>query len=258
MNKILTYFVIVMLSGLTAFSQMPPESKPDVELTKAEAVLRIQDFQQRIQSLKSQLDELQNNLSTKKSQLDKLNKDIADCNKELMNLLGVADSDIAAFRQKLGMIEGKVRELQRLPDSQLATKEKQAEVANLEAQLNELRGNKIALLPEFYNKIIALAKDIRGLYREVRKETYTVGTWAENKDCLWNIASKTEIYSDPMLWPKIWQANKDIIRNPDIIHPGQELVLPEKAPKSSDELKAERRYWRMKKEQQIETGAVTE
>lgn len=247
-----------MLSGLTAFAQMPPESKPDAELTKKEAEFRIQDFMQRVETLKAQLAEVQKNLNAKKSDLERVKKELNDCDKDLKTLLGVTDADIAAFRQKLGVIEGKVRELQRLPNSLLATKEKQAEVADLERQLNELRGNKISLLPEFYNKIIALAKDIRGLYREVRKETYTVGTWAENRDCLWNIANKTEIYADPMLWPKIWQANKDIIRNPDIIFPGQELTLPEKGPKTSDEIKAERKYWRMKKEQMAETGATTE
>lgn len=247
-----------MLSGLTAFAQMPPESKPDAELTKKEAEFRIQDFMQRVESLKSQLAEVQKNLNSKKSDLERVKKELEDCDKELKTLLGVTEADFSAFRQKLGVIEGKVRELQRLPANQLATKEKQAEVADLERQLNELRANKISLLPEFYNKIIALASDIRGLYREVRKETYTVGTWAENRDCLWNIASKTEIYSDPMLWPKIWQANKDIIRNPDIIFPGQELTLPDKGPKTSDEIKAERKYWRMKKEQMTETGAATE
>lgn len=259
MKQILTYFVILMLSGLTAFAQMPPESKPDVELTEEEATFRIQDFQSRVESLQSQLGELQGELQSNKAELERIKKELADCNEEIKTLLGVTDADIAAFRQRLGVIEGKVRELQRLPDSQLATEEKQAEVANLENELNELRGNKLALLPEFYNKIIDLARDIRALYREVRVETYTVGTWAENRDCLWNISGKMEIYGDPMLWPKIWQANTDIIRNPDIIFPGQVLTLPKKGPKTSEELKAERKYWRMKKEQQAqaETGAGT-
>ncbi|MBX3042967.1 MAG: LysM peptidoglycan-binding domain-containing protein [Candidatus Kapabacteria bacterium] len=132
--------------------------------------------------------------------------------------------------------------------------ERQADVVALENELNELRASKISLIPEFYNKIIALAKDIRGLYREKKITTYTVGTWAENRDCLWNIAGKIDIYSDPFMWPKIWQGNTDQIRNPDIIFPGQVLQIPAKGPKSSDELKAERKYWRMKKEAQAENA----
>jgi nucleoid-associated protein YgaU len=178
---------------------------------------------------------------------------LKDCQEETLRLLGATDADIAAFRQRLGVIEGKVREMQRLSEDKLLAR--QDDVKALENELNELRGNKISLIPEFYNKIIALAKDIRGLYREKKITTYTVGTWAENRDCLWNIAGKIDIYSDPFMWPKIWQGNTDQIRNPDIIHPGQVLQIPAKGPKTSDELKAERKYWRMKKEAQAEAAA---
>ncbi len=41
-------------------------------------------------------------------------------------------------------------------------------------------------------------------------------------DNLWNIAK--DHYGDPMVWPKISDANK--LRNPDIINIGQELMLP--------------------------------
>jgi nucleoid-associated protein YgaU len=117
--------------------------------------------------------------------------------------------------------------MQRLSDDVLA--DRQDDVMALEAKLNELRGHKLSLIPEFYNEILKLAKDINpGLIREKKIKNYTVGTWAENRDCLWNIAGKIEIYGDPFQWPKIWQANTGIIRNPDIIHPGQVLVLPGK------------------------------
>ena len=43
---------------------------------------------------------------------------------------------------------------------------------------------------------------------------YTVGTWRKDRDCLWNIAKKPEIYNDPFAWPKIWHANRDLIHNP--------------------------------------------
>jgi hypothetical protein len=54
---------------------------------------------------------------------------------------------------------------------------------------------------------------------------YTVGTWRENRDCLWNIAKKPEIYNDAFAWPKIWRANMDQIKNPDVIHPGMQLSI---------------------------------
>jgi len=44
-------------------------------------------------------------------------------------------------------------------------------------------------------------------------------------DCLWNIAKK--YYNNPFLWTKIYQQNKDKIKNPDLIYPGQVFIIPD-------------------------------
>lgn len=33
-------------------------------------------------------------------------------------------------------------------------------------------------------------------------------------------------YGDPMKYRKIFEANSDLLDNPDLIHPGQELIIP--------------------------------
>ncbi len=247
MKKIALLIVLALFAGIDTFAQqqMPPSSKPDIELTKKEAEFRIQDFQSKVNALEAQLQEMTSKYNESKASLTKSMAQFKDCREEIKRLLAITDADIDAFRQKLGVIEGKVRQMKMLSDDQLA--EKQDEVKALEESLNQLRGNKVSLIPEFYNKIIATAKDIKGLYRTKKMTTYTVGTWAEDRDCLWNIAGKIEILGDPFLWPKIWQTNKSLVKNPDIIYPGQVLTLPEKGAKTSDELKAERKYWRQKK-----------
>jgi nucleoid-associated protein YgaU len=256
MKNFLIILALLMIASVAIEAQVvpPPANKPDADLTKDEATLRINQYLSTVQALEARLSEITRKVDDLKAKLDDVNQQLRDCEDETKRLLGATDADIAAFKQRLGVIENKVREMQRLSDSQLA--DRQDEVRKLEADLNELRKNKISLIPEFYNKIIALAKDIKGLYREKKITTYTVGTWAENRDCLWNIACKIEIYGDPFMWPKIWQANTDQIRNPDIIHPGQVLQIPVKGPKSSEEIRAERTYWRMKKEAQAENEAV--
>ena len=40
-------------------------------------------------------------------------------------------------------------------------------------------------------------------------------------ECLWIIASYKEIYNDPFMWPLIYKANKEKIKDPDLIFPGQ-------------------------------------
>jgi nucleoid-associated protein YgaU len=51
-------------------------------------------------------------------------------------------------------------------------------------------------------------------------ETYTV----QKGDSLSKIAKR--IYGDANQWRKIFEANTDIIKDPDLIHPGQTLKIP--------------------------------
>uniref|UniRef100_A0A7C6EIF3 LysM peptidoglycan-binding domain-containing protein n=1 Tax=candidate division WOR-3 bacterium TaxID=2052148 RepID=A0A7C6EIF3_UNCW3 len=45
-------------------------------------------------------------------------------------------------------------------------------------------------------------------------------------DCLWMIASYLSIYSDAKKWPEIYEANKDKIKDPDLIYPKQVITIP--------------------------------
>jgi hypothetical protein len=62
----------------------------------------------------------------------------------------------------------------------------------------------------------------------------------EKGECLWWIAEYEDIYNDPFMWPLIYDANKDKIKNPDLIYPGQEFSIP-RAGYSIDEVKDARR-----------------
>jgi len=252
--KLFGLFVLALIVfGFNAFSQ-----KPDEELTKKEALQRIKEFQNIVNDLQSKLQALDQEVEQLRQDLNQTNQKLNDCLDGYLGLLGInpetnkpfTKEDVENYKQKLGQIEGKIREMQRLSNDELADRRK--EVEELENSLNKLRMIKLAVLPEFYNKIISLASEIKGLYRERKVKTYTVGTWAENRDCLWNIAGKVEIFGDPFMWPRIWQANTNLIKNPDIIYPGQQLVIPPPGPKTTDEIKAERKYWRMKKQSQEE------
>jgi hypothetical protein len=228
----------------------PP--RPDSLLTEEEANFRLSIWRGRVDSLNRYSTDLSGRVTAAQNRLNQETASLKGCNDELLSLLGATEADLANFRQRLGVIEGRIRDMKRLSDDQLA--ERRADIVTLENDLNALRKERVSLIPEFYNRIIAAATDIRGLYRDKKSNKYVVGTWAENKDCLWNISGKEEIYSDPFQWPKIWQANTDIVRNPDIIHPGQELTIPAAGPKTDEEMKAERRYFRTKRVSNTERG----
>ncbi len=72
---------------------------------------------------------------------------------------------------------------------------------------------------------------------------YTVQYHEKDTDCLWRISHK--VYRNAALWPKIYMANRDQIKDPDLIFPGQKLVIPEVTDK--DRLAAEKRAAKAKK-----------
>ena len=55
---------------------------------------------------------------------------------------------------------------------------------------------------------------------------YTVKTWQKDNETLSRIAQ--EYYKNPKAWKKIYNANKDKIKNPDLIRPGWVLRIPKK------------------------------
>ena len=58
---------------------------------------------------------------------------------------------------------------------------------------------------------------------DAQSQTYTV----KSGDNLSKIAK--QVYGDANKWRAIYEANRDKIKNPDLIHPGEVLTLPPNA-----------------------------
>ena len=58
------------------------------------------------------------------------------------------------------------------------------------------------------------------VHAEAEETTYTVAAG----DSLWKIAAR--FYDNGAEWPRIHEANKDKISNPNMIYPGQTFVIP--------------------------------
>jgi hypothetical protein len=244
---ILSFAALLVMTPALAQPPMVDPNKRDEDLTKSEAEVRITEWTNRTNALQTELDGLNGETSTLNTQLTQMMNDVRKCNEDLYALLGATEASVNDFRNRLGAVESRVREIHGMSDDQLPPLV--AETQGLESRLNNLRREKLSLLPEFYNKIIDVASRIQDIYRRARgnNSTYTVGTWAKDRDCLWNISGKEQIYNDPLMWPKIYLANTDKISNPDLIYPGQVLNIPPAGPKSDEELRAERLYYRKKR-----------
>jgi nucleoid-associated protein YgaU len=243
MKKYLIAAFILMATPVLAQTVVDP-NKPDAELTAEEAAIRITEWRNKVNALQTRLDALTAEMNTMNADMTRISASIRECNTALWTLVGATEADVNSFRERLGRLDARVTEMSRMGDAELVPLRR--EIDSLEMTLNGMRREKIALLPEFYNKIIDIAQKIRGLRRTGSSGSYTVGTWAEDRDCLWNIAGKEQTYGDPLMWPKIWLANNEQIRNPDLIFPGQVLTIPPAGAKTDEELRAERLYYRRK------------
>jgi hypothetical protein len=236
--------VLIMLATLLVFSiglVMAQE-----EMTKEEWQQQIQKYTADRDRLDGQLKQLESDINSLKSQSTKGDEDFTKCMDELYALVGADAAKAAQYRSEIEAAENKANELMRLSDADLLARSK--EVEELEGTVKNLWGNKLSLIPEFWDRLTALNEKVKSLQSTLAAQvkTYTVGTWSRDRDCLWNISKKKDIYDNPWLWPKIWQGNRDQIKNPDIIHTGQKLLIPKGNELTSDEKAAARKYYAKK------------
>lgn len=208
------------------------------------------EWQKQMQELTAKRDQLKSRMNTLQSEVENLKRQDAEkaaavkkCEDELMAMVGATPDAVAAFEAELNRIDARLNELSRLSNQELWNRKK--ELDDLQGAINNAKKNKLSALSKYSDRLAnqqsrldALRKSLEGMTM-----TYTVGTWSKDRDCLWNIAKKPTIYDNAFLWPKIWQGNRDQIKNPDIIHPGQKLKIPPKAELTAEEKSAARRYW---------------
>lgn len=77
---------------------------------------------------------------------------------------------------------------------------------------------------------------------ERRTELLTKAYVVKAGETLWTIAAEPELYGDALLWSLLYQANRDQIKDPRTIYPGQVLSVPRNL--SVEELEAAREWAR--------------
>jgi nucleoid-associated protein YgaU len=194
--------------------------------------------------LKMEITDLDKAIAQLKMRDAQLAEEIRKGNEELTALIG--ESQRKDFEARLNSIETKLNQLEQLTEQTLPDHE--GEVSGVQSSIAEARAHKLAQLQEYKDRIDAQQRrlaQMQSLIAQLKTESseVVVGTWAEDRACLWNIAKKQAVYGNPALWVKLWQGNKSQISNPDVIHPGQKLQVPTKAPLTAEELSARDEYY---------------
>ncbi len=189
------------------------------EMTEEEWQAEINRLTEKKANLTTELNKLQAEVNNLKKTYASLPK-VENCKKETLSLVGAKSrSDIDNFRAQLKELMAKI-------DRKVSPK------ADRMAELEALKSNKLAALPEFYNQIFGVLQNKLNAWKEKPKEVlYTV----IRGDYLWKIAKMKKFYNNPFVWTKIYNANRDQIKDPDLIYPKQVFKIP----KLTDEEKAQ-------------------
>ncbi|MFZ2323161.1 MAG: LysM peptidoglycan-binding domain-containing protein [Ignavibacteriaceae bacterium] len=173
-----------------------------------------EQWQSEMTTLKSKQAALTSEVAALKADIDNLKamnlQDPEQCIDELYQMVGANRNDVNNFRKAVNELDGKINR-------------KEGPKADRQTDLNALKTNKISALPEFFNKVHSSMQSNLDSWVEAPKEiSYEV----VKGDCLWNIAKKNEHYGNGFAWPVIYQANRDEIKNPDLIYPKQVFKIP--------------------------------
>jgi len=204
LTKSLVYFLsVIFLLSLSTFAQDEKEMTEEewqAEMTRLTG--KKQSLESEIQTLNSDIE----NLTTVRNGL----QDPEECIDELYALVGATRQDVDNFRNAVNELDGKI-------------KRKEGPKADRQADLNALKMNKISALPEFFDKV---HNKMQQALDEWIDAPPVISYNVVKGDCLWNIAKKKEHYGNGFAWPVIYKANRDKIKNPDLIYPAQVFSIP--------------------------------
>jgi len=202
--KLSKYFISV-LSLLLLFT---------VNLLAQETEMTEEEWQAEMTRLRSAKESLMQELTTLRTDVENMKntkiQSFEDCMNELYTMVGATKADVDNFRNAISELDGKIRR-------------KEGPKADRQKDLNALKMNKISALPEFFDKVHNQMQSTLDAWVEAPTEiSYTV----VKGDCLWRIAQKPAHYGNGFAWPIIYKANRDQIKNPDLIYPAQTFKIP--------------------------------
>lgn len=251
MKRISLFAIVAMLFAISSLASAQETTEQEMKFDEWQAQMTSLTAQS--DSLKTVLNQLNTDVANLKSQAASIDQQHQAEMQKYLGILGATQSDMTSFDQALTSLAGQIDNFNKMSDQDLCAH--QADVKTVGPQIDSLKASRLTSAAEFYTRVQDLQNSYAQLQARVANcaqvaaaamKTYTVGTWARNRDCLWNISKKETIYDDPWKWPKMYVANRDQIKNPDLIYPKEVLKVPENAPLNDDEKAAAKAYYAKK------------
>lgn len=149
----------------------------------------------------------------------------------ILAMLNVEKKAVPAINTRLEEFNRRVGNWEKLSDDELWKAKKS--VRELITEYNDYRDTNESLVPDYRkefsdldNRVANLERTLDNAKPKYYEDTYTVvkGDW------LSKIAGYSFIYNDISKWPIIYRANRDQIKDPNLIYPDQVIKIPRGLP----------------------------
>lgn len=219
------------------------------------------DLRKQIEETQAQIDavwaEIYAMLGVSKADVESFREELNDIGSKLDELSGLSAEDLLDHKDEIADLQkridaAKASKLMVLTEFEKKVAELEAKMAAMNSKLmgvydryTVVKGDylwKIAKKPDIYGdayqwiRIYCVNRDqisnpdkiepdqILNIQRTLGQNQYLVA----KGDYLKKIAGNADVLGDPTQWTKLYEANKDIISNPNTIYPWQVLTVPKK------------------------------
>ncbi|MBF0430291.1 MAG: LysM peptidoglycan-binding domain-containing protein [Fibrobacteria bacterium] len=246
-KKLLTVILLVMLLAEAAKITYEEYSKQlsTAKQTEEEALPRIAELKSKIATLKIEIEQTQKSsqqaweatlglLGTTQEDYDDFINRVEELRVETESFRQKYADDLKAWSVSIIDSENKLQTMKNNKVAALQRVEEYFEAVTLAIQTSKGAHSEAAQASENTpaEKVTAVAKPQASATVVSQKssgstaETYTVEISNQYRDCLWKIAGKPEVFGNPYRWKELYDANAEVIKNPNLIYPGQTLKIP--------------------------------
>jgi len=166
--------------------------------------------------------------------LDQVDEQHSNLYNSILEYLGVDKNDSAKWNEvekRIDYFNDQINNFNSLNDEELWKAKKQ--IYALREEWNDYKNDNYTKIPDYQddismieNRLIRLENELESKRPKYFEDDYTV----LKGDYLSKIAGYHFIYNDPSKWGIIYRANRDQIKDPNLIYPNQMLKIPRGKP----------------------------
>lgn len=223
MNMSKLVLIVISVALLVAMNSAFAQSYNYEEMEMEEYEALLAEWQGRLDAAQVGINEEDNLINDLQAQLDDTQAQIDAEWGEIYAALGSSKAEDEQFNSELDALRSDASAFLNMSPEEIYSR--QDELQALKDRLATFQGNNLAFLTANETKLnniesMILQAEEKG--KPAEPDTYTV----MRGDYLWKIASKSEIYSDPYAWSRIYTSNTDQIKDANLIYVDQVFRIP--------------------------------